>query len=98
MVSIKVVDEKNAVVKVDGAMFEVFGPFGYHKLFYDNSYPRPGRVAVKVGAVGVYTVCETQAPAEHWRPKPRCQTVSVGLNAPAFVGWFIMPLGQVFNP
>jgi hypothetical protein len=43
----------------------------------------------------VYTVCESQAPANHWLPKPPCQNVSVSYATPAFVGWFITPEAQV---
>ena len=53
---------------------------------------------MKLGGAGLYTVCEVQAPANHWLPKPPCQTVNVGFNSPAFVGWFITPQGQVYNP
>src|SRR6186713_1945131 len=63
VISWKMLDEKNAVVKYDGAMFEVSGPFGYHKIFYDNSYPEDGDAAFgQVKLVGMmdgqYKVCQ----------------------------------------
>jgi len=63
VISWKMLDEKNAVVKYDGAAFEVAGPYGYHKIFYDNTYPEdsdPALGQVKlVGMVnGQYKVCQ----------------------------------------
>jgi hypothetical protein len=63
-ISWKMVDEKNNIVKgIGDAMFEVTGPFGYHKLFYDNSYPEDsdqalGKVSMVGMAEGQYTVCQ----------------------------------------
>jgi hypothetical protein len=54
---------------------------------------------VKLGGAGLHTVCEVQAPADHWLPKPPCPTVNVAFGAPAFAGWFVTPQSQViYNP
>jgi hypothetical protein len=95
-----VVDANNNYVPLAGAKFTVQYQRSLSKTAIDdngpNDYdPRPGRVAMKLGAAGVYTVCESQAPANHWLPKPPCQNVSVSYATPAFVGWFITPEAQV---
>ena len=99
-----VVDANNNYVPLAGAKFTVQYQRGLGKTPVDdngqNDYdPRPGRVAMKLGAGGTYTVCEVQAPANHWLPKPPCKTINVKYAAPAFVGWFITPEAQViYNP
>jgi hypothetical protein len=95
-----VVDANNNYVPLAGAKFTVQYQRSLSKTSIDdngpNDYdPRPGRVAMKLGAAGTYTVCEVQAPANHWLPKPPCQSVNVQYAAPAFVGWFITPEAQV---
>ena len=95
-----VVDANNNYVPLAGAKFTVQYQRSLNKTAIDdngpNDYdPRPGRIAMKLGAAGVYTVCESQAPANHWLPKPPCQNVNVSYAAPAFVGWFITPESQV---
>jgi hypothetical protein len=95
-----VLDVNNNYVPLAGAKFTVAYQRGLSKFNVDdngpNDYdPRPGRVAVKLTAAGAYTVCEVTAPANHWLPKPPCQTVTVGYASPAFVGWFITPQSQV---
>jgi hypothetical protein len=95
-----VVDANNNYVPLAGAKFTVEAPRGLSKTTVDdngpNDYdPRPGRIAVKLGTGGTYTVCEVQAPANHWLPKPPCKTVNVQYVTPAFVGWFITPESQV---
>jgi len=95
-----VVDANNNYVPLAGAKFTVQYQRSPNKTSIDdngpNDYdPRPGRVAMKLGAAGTYTVCEVQAPANHWLPKPPCQSVNVKYAAPAFVGWFITPESQV---
>jgi hypothetical protein len=99
-----VVDANNNYVPLGGAKFTVQYGRSLSKTSVDdngqNDYdPRPGRIAMKLGAAGTYTVCEVQAPANHWLPKPPCKTVSVAYATPAFVGWFITPESQViYNP
>jgi hypothetical protein len=99
-----VLDLNNNYVPLGGATFTVAYQRGLSKTTVvdngANDYdPRPGRIAVKLGAAGSYTVCETQAPANHWLPKPPCQSVTVSYATPAFVGWFITPESQViYNP
>jgi hypothetical protein len=95
-----VVDASNNYVPLAGAKFTVQYQRSLNKTPVDdngqNDYdPRPGRVAVKLGAAGTYTVCESQAPANHWLPKPPCKTINVTYATPAFVGWFITPESQV---
>ena len=95
-----VVDANNNYAPLAGAKFTVQYQRSLNKTSIDdngpNDYdPRPGRVAMKLGAAGTYTVCEVQAPANHWLPKPPCQTVNVKYATPAFVGWFITPESQV---
>lgn len=97
-------DVNNNYIPLAGATFTVAYQRGLSKTTVadngPNDYdPRPGRIAVKVGAAGSYTVCEVQAPVDHWLPKPPCQTINVAFNTPAFVGWFITPPSQViYNP
>jgi hypothetical protein len=99
-----VLDASNNYVPLAGAKFTVQYQRGLNKTSIDDNGPsdydpRPGRVAMKLGAPGTYTVCEVQAPSNHWLPKPPCQTVNVQYATPAFVGWFITPQSQVFyNP
>lgn len=95
-----VVDANNNYVPLAGAKFTVAFGRGLSKISVDdngqNDYdPRPGRVAVKLAGAGTYTVCEVQAPANHWLPKPPCKTVNVQYATPAFAGWFITPESQV---
>jgi len=95
-----VLDANNNYVPLAGATFTVAYQRGLSKTtITDNGPgdydPRPGRVAFKVGGAGSYTVCETVAPANHWLPKPPCQTTFVTYNSPAFVGWFVTPQSQV---
>ena len=95
-----VLDASNNYVPLAGAKFTVQYQRNTIKTPIDdngpNDYdPRPGRVAMKLGAAGTYTVCEVQAPANHWLPKPPCQSVNVQYATPAFVGWFITPQSQV---
>ena len=95
-----VLDASNNYVPLAGAKFTVAYQRGLSKFNVDdngqNDYdPRPGRVAVKLAAGGSYTVCEVTAPANHWLPKPPCQTINVAYATPAFVGWFITPESQV---
>ena len=99
-----VLDAKNEYVPLGGAKFTVQAPRGLSTTKVDdngqNDYdPRPGRVAMKLGMAGTYTVCEVQPPAKHWLPKPPCKNVNVKYATPAFVGWFITPEAQViYNP
>jgi len=95
-----VLDANNNYVPLAGATFTVAYGRGLSKTTVTDNGPgdydpRPGRVALKVGGSGSYTVCEVTAPANHWLPKPPCQTTSVSYNSPAFVGWFITPESQV---
>lgn len=95
-----VLDANNNYVPLAGAKFTVTYSRGLGTTTIDdngpNDYdPRPGRVALKVGAAGAYTVCEVTAPAQHWLPKPPCQTVYVSYATPAFAGWFLTPQAQV---
>ena len=95
-----VVDANNTYVPLAGAKFTVQYGRSPSKTPVDdngqNDYdPRPGRIAMKLGAAGTYTVCEAQAPVNHWLPKPPCKTVNVAYATPAFVGWFITPESQV---
>lgn len=95
-----VVDANNSYVPLAGAKFTVQYGRSLMKTPVDdngqNDYdPRPGRIAMKLAATGTYTVCEVQAPAQHWLPKPPCQSVQVAYATPAFVGWFITPEAQV---
>jgi hypothetical protein len=97
-----VVDANNNYVPLAGAKFTVALSRGLSKISVDdngqNDYdPRPGRVAVKLAGAGKYTVCEVQAPANHWLPKPPCQTLDVQSATPAFVGWFITHEAQVIS-
>ena len=95
-----VLDANNNYVPLGGATFTVAYQRGLSKTtIADNGPgdydPRSGRVAMKLGAAGSYTVCEVQAPSNHWLPKPPCQSIYVAYAAPAFVGWFITPEAQV---
>jgi hypothetical protein len=98
-----VLDLNNNYVPLAGATFTVAYQRGLSKTTVTDNGPgdydpRPGRLAMKLGAAGSYTVCEVTAPANHWLPKPPCQTMYVTYNSPAFVGWFITPPAQVFKP
>lgn len=98
-----VLDANNNYVPLAGATFTVAYQRGLSKTTIvdngPNDYdPRPGRIAMKVGAAGSYTVCETQAPANHWLPQSPCQSIYVAYAMPAFVGWFITPQAQVLKP
>ncbi len=95
-----VLDANNDYVPLAGATFTVAFSRNLSKTtITDNGAgdydPRPGRVALKVGGSGTYTVCEVTAPANHWLPKPPCQTTYVSYNSPSFVGWFLTPQSQV---
>jgi hypothetical protein len=95
-----VLDINNNYVPLAGATFTVAYQRGLSKTtITDNGPgdydPRPGRLAMKLGAAGSYTVCEVTAPANHWLPKPPCQSIYVSYATPAFVGWFITPQSQV---
>jgi hypothetical protein len=95
-----VLDVNNNYVPLAGATFTVQYSRGLSKTTIvdngPNDYdPRPGRVAMKLASAGIYTVCETQAPANHWLPKPPCQTTNVAYATPAFDGWFLTPPSQV---
>ena len=89
VISWKMLDEKNAVVKYDGAMFDVSGPYGYHKIFYDNSYPEDGDPALGqvklVGMVdGQYKICQVDVAMGFTLPTAR--TALAGpISAPFFL-------------
>jgi hypothetical protein len=95
-----VLDANNEYVPLAGATFTVAYQRGLSKTTVTDNGPgdydpRPGRVAMKLVSAGSYTVCESQAPANHWLPKPPCQTINVAYASPAFAGWFITPQSQV---
>lgn len=95
-----VLDGNNNYVPLAGATFTVQYQRSLSKTTIVDNGPndydsRPGRIAMKLGAAGTYTVCEVQAPATHSLPTPPCQSIYVSYATPAFVGWFITPETQI---
>jgi hypothetical protein len=60
--------------------------------------PALGKVAVALPAAGLYSVCETIPPANHWNAQPPCKTITVAAGMPMSPGTFINPEKQVYSP
>lgn len=56
--------------------------------------PIKGRMLVKLPKAGVFTVCESQAPAGYW-PDPNCHTVDATSGLPISAGFFTNMYAQV---
>jgi len=83
VITIKIIDEKNNIVKFPGAYFEVFGPLGIHKFVddggADDSDPSYGVVEMVGLADGQYKICQLMS-AQGFIIPPSAQCLTGYLN------------------
>lgn len=93
-------DINNNFTLIGPAKFTVYNPVtkGWIDI-EDNGWndedPTLGKISMPVANAGSYSVCEVTPPTNHWNATPNCKTLTVVMDVPTWLGYFINPQKQV---
>ena len=93
-------DINNEYTKIGPSSFTVYNPKTLSWINIDDNGWNDedktlGKISMPVPNAGSYSVCEVTPPTNHWNATPNCKTMTVAMDVPAWVGWFINPEKQV---
>ena len=93
-------DANNNYTLIGPAGFEVYNPKTKAWIHIDDNGwndedPTLGKISMPLLNAGSYSVCEVTPPVNHWNATPNCKTLTVAMDVPTWLGWFINPEKQV---